>query len=141
MLKSHYHCLYKVTYHLVLLTKDQKNCFNEDMLVRLNEITHELCDKADIKLVEFNAGSDHVYLLLEAHPNVMPSRFVNSLKTVTSRFMRKEFGGELAKFYSEKVLWARGYCLLTSGDVSDKTIADYIGKNTNRLNKDSSASE
>ena len=128
MLKSHYHCLYKVTYHLVLLTKDQKKCLNHTMLVRLEEIIRELCNKADIQVIKLNAAPNNVYIVLEAHPNIMPSKFVNSLKTVTSRFMRKEFADELAKFYSEKVLWTRGYCLVTSGDAPENAINNYIEK-------------
>ena len=63
---------------------------------------------------------------IEAHPNVMPSRFINNLKTVTSRLMRKEFDNELSKHYSENVLWARGYCLLSAGIDEQASLERYI---------------
>lgn len=126
MLKSHYHCLYKVNYHLVLVTKDRKNCLNGKLPDRLEEIVNNLCDKAGIKVLKFTCNPDYVQLLIEAHPNVMPSRFINNLKTVTSRLMRKEFDNELSKHYSENVLWARGYCLLSAGIDEQASLERYI---------------
>lgn len=126
MVKSHYHCLYRVNYHLVLLTKNKKDCLIGELPSRLEEIINNLCDKAGIKVLEFTCHPNHVQLLLEAHPNVMPSRFINNLKTVTSRLMRKEFDSELSKHYSENVLWARGYCLLSAGVDERSAIERYI---------------
>lgn len=127
-LKSHYHCVYKLTYHLVLVTKCRRKCFTGDMLDRLKVIITELCQKWDVELLAFNGEADHVHLLLDLHPNVMPSKFVNSLKTVTSRLMRKEFARHLAEFYSKPVLWTRAYCLLTTGGATIETIKQYIEK-------------
>ena len=68
------------------------------MLDRLKEIVTDLCQKWEVELLEFNGEADHVHLLLDMHPNIMPSKFINNLKTVTSRLMRKEFAKHLAKF-------------------------------------------
>ena len=69
-----------------------------------------------------------MHLLIEMHPNIMPSKFINNLKTVTSRLMRKEFAEHLAEFYSERVLWTRAYCLLTTGGATIDAIRQYIEK-------------
>ena len=79
-------------------------------------------------LLEFNGEADHVHLLLDMHPNIMPSKFINNLKTVTSRLMRKEFAKHLAEFYWKPVLWTRAYCLLTTGGATIDTIRQYIEK-------------
>lgn len=127
-LKSHYHCVYKINYNLVLVTKSRKKCLTIDMADRLKTITEELCQKWEIGLIGFDSEADHVHLLLDVHPNIMPSKFVNNLKTVTSRLIRKEFATELAGFYREPVLWDRGYCLLTPSDDTMNTIRQYIEK-------------
>ena len=62
-----YHCVYKLTYHLVLVTKYRKKCFTGTMLDRLKEIVNDLCQKWEIELLEFNGESDHVHLLLDMH--------------------------------------------------------------------------
>lgn len=125
-LKSHYHCVYKLTFHLVLVTKYRRKCFTGEMLARLKEIIIDLCDKWEVDLIEFNGEEDHVHLLIDMHPNIMPSKFVNNLKTVTSRLIRKEYADHLSKFYWKPVLWTRAYCLLTTGGATIDTIKQYI---------------
>lgn len=98
------------------------------MLDRLKEIVTDLCQKWEVELLEFNGEADHVHLLLDMHPNIMPSKFINNLKTVTSRLMRKEFSKHLADFYWKPVLWTRAYCLLTTGGATIDTIRQYIEK-------------
>jgi len=127
-IKSHHHCVYKLTYHLVLVTKYRKKCFTSAMLDQLKIIITELCIKWDIELIEFNGEADHVHLLIDMHPNIMPSKFINNLKTVSSRLIRKAFADHLAQYYWKPVLWTRAYCLLTTGGATIDTIRRYIEK-------------
>ena len=127
-MKSHYHCVYKLTYHLVLVTKYRKKCLSNEMLNRLEEIVKKNCADWEIDLLEFNGEADHIHLLLEMHPNIMPSKFINNLKTVSSRLIRKEFEEELKPYYWKPVLWTRAYCLLTTGEATIDVIREYIQK-------------
>lgn len=128
-MKSHYHCVYNLKYHLVLVTKYRRRCFTEQILQRLEEICREQCAKWDIELLEFGGEADHCHLLLALHPNIAPSKFINSLKTVTSRLLRKEFGEHLKQFYWNKPgLWTRAYCLITTGGAPIEVIKQYIQK-------------
>ena len=130
-MKSHYHCVYKLTYHLVLVTKYRKKCLSNEMLNRLEENIKKNCADWEIDLLEFNGEADHIHLLLEMHPNIMPSKFINNLKTVSSRLIRKEFEEELKPYYWKPVLWTRAYCLLTTGGATIDVIREYI-KNQER---------
>lgn len=96
------------------------------MLKRLNEIFTELCNNWDIDLVEFGGEADHVHLLVEAHPNVTPSKLVNNFKTISSRYIRKEFSKELSKYYWKPVLWTRAYCMISAGGAPLDVIKAYI---------------
>ena len=125
-MKSHYHCVYKLTYHLVLVTKYRKKCLSNEMLNRLEEIVKKNCADWEIYLIEFNGEADHVHILLDMHPNIMPSKFINNLKTVSSRLIRKEFEEELKPYYWKPVLWTRAYCLLTTGGATIDVIREYI---------------
>ena len=130
-MKSHYHCVYKLTYHLVLVTKYRKKCLSNEMLNRLEEIVKKNCADWEIDLLEFNGEADHIHLLLEMNPNIMSSKFINNLKTVSSRLIRKEFEEELKPYYWKPVLWTRAYCLLTTGGATIDVIREYI-KNQER---------
>ena len=128
ILKSHSNCFYGLKYHLVLVTKYRKKCFSVEMLNALQEICHATCELWDIKIEEFKGLEDHVHLILSMHPNIIPSKFINNLKTVTSRLMRKRYATHLRKFYDEPVLWTRAYCLLTVGNPNLEAIEKYIHK-------------
>lgn len=125
-MKSHYHCVYDLKYHLVIVTKYRKKCFTEQILERLNEIASELCQKWEIDLIEFGGEADHIHLLLEMNPTIQISKFVNNLKTVTSRYIRKEFPEHLSEYYWERVLWTRAYYISTVGGAPLTTVKKYI---------------
>lgn len=97
------------------------------MLSRLKTICEALTQKWQGELLEFNGEADHVHLLLSLNPKVTPSVFVNNLKTVSSRLIRKEFAAELKKVYWKKpVFWSRSYCILTCGGAPLSVIKQYI---------------
>lgn len=125
-MKSHYHCVYKLKYHLVLVTKYRRKCFTAPMLDRLEEICRDLCAKWEVDIEEFGGEADHVHLMLDMHPNIMPSKFINTLKTVSSRLIRKEFSQHLKEYYWKPVLWTRAYCLITAGGAPLEVLKKYI---------------
>src|SRR6516165_9259380 len=65
------------------------------MLDRLREIVDQRCQDWDGELVEFNGETDHVHILASHPPNLDRSRFVNNVKTTSSRLIRRDFGREL----------------------------------------------
>ena len=122
-----FHCAFNLHYHLVIVTKYRRRCITAPMLARLKTICNELTQKWQGELLEFNGEADHLHLLLSLNPKVAPSVFVNNLKTVTSRLIRKEFAAHLAKIYWKKpVFWSRNYCILTCGGAPLSIIRQYI---------------
>ncbi len=90
-------------YHSVLATKDRRKVITAPLLKRLREIFAELAAKWECRIEEFNGEADHVRLLVEMTPKVQPSVFVNNLKTVSSRLIRRDFGSQLNKVYWKPV--------------------------------------
>ena len=124
--RAHHHCVYSIHFHLVLVTKYRHKCFTKAMIERLQSIFTSLCNIWDCELLEFGGEPDHVHLLLALHPNVTPSKFVNNLKTVSSRYLRKEFAAHLRRFYWKPVLWTRAYCLISAGGAPLEVIKSYV---------------
>ena len=112
--------------HLILTTKYRKDVFTASMLARLNEILEELLIKWECKLVEFNGEENHVHILFQYHPNVMLSKLVNNVKTVTSRRLRKEFSEQINAIYWKDVLWNGSYFIASCGGVTISTLKKYI---------------
>jgi len=120
------HCTFNLKYHLVLVTKYRKRCMNKRMLENLQEIFKRLCEQWECELLEFNGEADHIHLLLSLNPKISLSIFVNNLKTVSSRLVRKAFSEHLKKFYWKPVFWSRSYCVLSCGGAPLSILKQYI---------------
>ncbi len=55
---------------------------------RLKEIVIEVAQHFGIEIIEQETDKDHIHILFSSQPTVMLSRFVNSLKSATSRKLR-----------------------------------------------------
>jgi putative transposase len=76
----------------------------------------------------FRKGSialDHVHLLLSIPPQLALSKIVQQLKGITSRKLQQEFP-ELRKRYWGQHFWARGYFVVSMGNVTTEMIKNYI---------------
>ena len=62
---------------------------------------------------------------LAAPPQLSPSKLVQFMKGRSSRLLQQEFPA-LRKRYWGQHLWARGYFVATSGNVTDEAIMEYI---------------
>src|SRR5690625_7395577 len=80
----------------------------------LEKHVRRVCDLSDVNVLEFSGEPDHVHILLELHPNIMPSKLVNSIKTVSSRMIRKDHWEHIKKMLWKDRFWSRSYCLIRS---------------------------
>ena len=124
--KRNRHALYKLTYHLVVVTKFRHKCINENVMERLKEIANNLFSKWNCEIIEMNGEEDHIHILFDAPPQINLANTINSFKTVTSRYIRKEFEGHLSKYYWKPYFWSRSYMILTTGGAPLEVIKQYI---------------
>jgi putative transposase len=73
---------------LVFATKYRKGVFDDAMLQRCEEIMREVCAGFETELREFNGEADHVHPLVHYPPKIALSKLINSLKGVSSRYLR-----------------------------------------------------
>jgi putative transposase len=112
--------------HLVLTTKYRQRVLTGQMIDRLGEILKDLLLKWDSKVVDFNGESDHVHLLFQYTPQTELPKFINNIKTVTSRYLRKEFPDRVNQFYYKDVLWNGSYFIASCGGVTVETLKKYV---------------
>ncbi len=101
------------------------------MLSRLKDIFSHLCQNQKSELLEFGGELDHVHLLIDFSPDVAPSKLVNTLKTISSRMIRKEFAEHINKlhinkFYWKPVFWTGAYCVISAGGAPLEVLKQYI---------------
>jgi putative transposase len=110
----------------VLVTKYRRKSINIAMLENLRGILTDLCEKWGCLLLEFSGEADHVHLLFDTPPTVEPAKFVNNLKTVSSRLLRRDHAEHLGQFYRKPVLWTASYAIFTTGGAPLEVIKQYI---------------
>jgi len=118
------HTVYQCHYHFVFIPKYRKPILRGDVGLRVRELVREVCKAYDIEIVEGHIRPDHVHLLLSVPPTLSPSRVMNVIKGRTSNRLMRYFR-RLAKEFWGRHLWARGYFVATSGNVTDEVIQQY----------------
>ncbi|WP_210499603.1 IS200/IS605 family transposase [Vibrio crassostreae] len=126
-LKSHPHCVFSIKAHLVLVTAYRRNVITGEILQDLESHVRRVCEKSSVDVLEFSGEGDHIHALIELNPNVTPSKLVNSIKTVSSRMVRKEHWESVkTKLWGDR-FWSRSYCFLSVGDgATTEIIKKYI---------------
>lgn len=120
------HSVYSIQFHLVMCVKDRKKILTGDLDERLKEIVTEMAGRFGIQLIEQETNMDHIHILFASRPSVAPSRFINSLKSVTSRRIRKEFPLVMKKHLWGGVFWSPSYFLASTGQVTREAIRHYV---------------
>ena len=125
VLRTKRHVVHSLHLHLVFVTKYRTNVFTQLMTERLKYHFERVCEDFDCRLVEVNGQGDHVHLLVEPLPHTTPSRLDNSLKGVSSRFLRQEFP-ELENYYWKGGLWSPSYFIASCGGAPLDIVKEYI---------------
>ena len=123
--------VYRLIYHLVLVSKYRRKLFTGAVLDRCKEILGDLCTANGGELLECSGEADHVHALIDMPPKVQPSALINNLKTVSSRRLRSEFPTLRAAYRGKPVLWSPSYCLITAGGAPIEILRQYV-ENQNR---------
>jgi putative transposase len=111
----------------VLTTKYRKKIITPSILKRMEEVIRDICKKWNCVCIEFNGEEDHIHLLFQYYPQMDLSKFVNSLKTSTSRKIRQEYIDELPPVYGRRhVFWNESYFVASCGGVTVEVLKKYV---------------
>ena len=119
------HTVYLLHYHFVFITKYRKPVLRGDVAVQLRALVREICRSNDIEILRGHVSRDHVHLLLSVPPHLAPSRVMQAIKGKSSHHLLRSFR-VLQKEFWGRHLWARGYFVASSGNVTDEVLAHYI---------------
>ena len=119
------HSVYDLKYHIVWITKYRKPVLRGEIALRVRELVRQTCATLDVHILSGHVSADHVHLLVSVPPSIAVSDLVKRLKGRSSRKMLEEFG-ELSRQFWGRHLWARGYFAVSTGNVTDEVIRQYI---------------
>ncbi|MDX8360270.1 IS200/IS605 family transposase [Cytobacillus sp. IB215316] len=124
-LDNNNHSVFLLHYHLVLVTKYRKKVLNDEISNYLKDHFVRLLEPKGITVEEWNHDGDHIHILFRSVPNIDLSKAINSYKSVSSRFVKRDFPTIKNQLWKE-MFWSRSYCLLTTGGAPIETIRQYI---------------
>ena len=119
------HTVYDIKYHIVWITKYRKPILRADIAQRARDLIREICRSNDVEIIKGHVSRDHVHILVSVPPHISVSHLVQSIKGKTSRKMLMEYK-TLSRTFWGRHIWARGYFVATSGNVTDEVIIQYI---------------
>lgn len=119
------HATYDIKYHLVWITKYRKVVFAGKIAERARELIRMVCKNNEVEILAGHISKDHVHLLVSVPPHLSASKLMQYIKGFTSRKLQMEYK-ELNKQFWGQHLWARGYFVVSSGNVTDDVIVEYI---------------
>ena len=119
------HTRFDIKYHLVWITKYRKKLLRGDVATRLRQIVRDICAELEVEIIKGHIGKDHVHLFVSSPPHVSSSQLMQRVKGKSSRKLLQEYS-HLKRECLGRHLWARGFFVASSGNITDEMIIEYI---------------
>ncbi len=119
------HTVFEIHLHLVWTTKYRRPALTGEVALRVRDMIREICTRNGIEILKGHVRPEHVHLLLSVPPQLSPSRVMQLIKGKTSNRLMQEFRMIRKEFWGRH-LWARGFFVATTGNVTDEVLAKYI---------------
>jgi putative transposase len=119
------HTVFDLKYHLIWTTKYRKPIMTGKVGNRVRDLIREICQTFSVQILRGHVSSDHIHIFISAPPQLSVSRLAQYLKGKTSRKLLSEFPHLKKQFWGQH-LWSRGYYAVSSGNITDEMIMEYI---------------
>jgi len=119
------HTTWDCKYHVVWVTKYRYAVLGGDVGLRCRELLREIARSQEMIIYAGSVNRDHVHMLIGIPPQLSVSKAVQYLKGKSSHKLLSEYDS-LRKRYWGQHLWARGYWVASSGNVTDDVWKKYI---------------
>ena len=113
------HTRWNCKYHIVFAPKYRRQ-------IIYGKILRMLCERKGVEIIEAEACSDHIHMLVSIPPKISVSSFMGYLKGKSS-LMIFDRHANLKYKYGNRKFWAEGYYVDTVGK-NKKVIEEYIKK-------------
>ena len=125
------HTTWNCKYHIVFAPKYRRQIIYGKIKKDIGIILRKLCDYKGVKIIEANACTDHIHMLVSIPPKLSVSQFMGYLKGKSSLQIFDRHANLKYK-YGNRQFWCRGYYVDTVGR-NKEAIEKYI---RNQLQED-----
>ena len=111
--------------HLVWIPKYRKRVLTGQVAIRARDILRQIAIEHELEIITGKVAVDHIHMFVAYRPTQNISKIMQWLKGISSRILLSEFP-YLRKQFWGRHLWARGYLAVSSGNITDEMIQEYI---------------
>ena len=111
--------------HVIWIPKYRKAVLTGDVALRVRELIRRIAAEHELEIISGKVARDHVHVFLSYRPTQKVSQIMQWLKGTSSRVLLQEFP-RLRKEFWGRHFWARGYLAVSSGNLTDEMIKEYI---------------
>ena len=111
--------------HLIWIPKYRKRVLTGQVAIRTRDVLRQIAIEHEIDIITRKVSSYHIHLFISYQPTQNISKIMQWLKGISSRILLSEFPHLRKKFWGRH-LWARGYLAISSGNITDEMIQQYI---------------
>ncbi len=126
----------KLLYHIVFATKYRKPTIPEEQEDKLYRYIWGFIKNNKSVLYRINGMPDHIHIFVQLHADIAVSVFVKKLKNATNKWLK-----ENADSFPDFEAWAVGYCAITYCERDKDIIINYIKKQKEHHQKETSIDE
>ena len=120
------HSVYALQYHFVQVVKYRREVFENDEIIDfLKQKVREISERFEVDVLNIECDKDHFHMIFKAKPTLDIPRYINAIKTITSREIQRNFPEVKAKLW-KGVFWSPSYFLATTGQVTLDVLKKYV---------------
>lgn len=108
------HTTWKCQYHVVFAPKYRRQIIYGKLKAEIGKMLRELCERKNVTIIEANACTDHIHMLLSIPPDQKVSAIMGYLKGKSALMIFERYANLKYK-YSNRHFWCRGYYVSTIG--------------------------
>ena len=126
-------------YHIVCPAKFRKMIFTDSVAQTVKQVCMDIGMRYEIYIVEIGTDDDHVHFLVQSVPMMLPTRIVQTIKSITAKQVL-DHHPEIQKILWGGKFWTSGYYINTVGAYgNERVIAQYVknqGKTYTQIHRD-----
>jgi len=125
MLKSS-HSVTELAYHIVIVTKKRRPLLTGGVEELVMSECRRMIEHFEGEVLEMETDVDHIHILARLSHKYSISQVMNSLKGVSARIVRRDYGDVIQKQLKGTAFWSPSYYIATTGDVTIEKIRRYV---------------
>jgi putative transposase len=111
--------------HLVWVSKYRRGVLTGQVATRARDVLRRIALERDVEIIAGSLSSDHVHLLIAYGPTQNVNQIAQWFKDTSSQMLLSEFV-HLRNNFSGGNLWSRGYLAVSSENLTDETLRQYV---------------